>query len=149
MAHAIPKLIAVAVVRHGDKFLVGPRPAGVPLAGFWEFPGGKVEPFESPADAAVRECREETGLNVRVVAEYPPADFDYSHGSLHLRFFDCVIAQECDSPSLPFVWVERQRLAQLAFPPANAPLLSWLEANSPSAANSSLPSSFDSRSQPS
>lgn len=92
MAHASLKLIAVAVVRHGADYLVGRRPDGVPLAGFWEFPGGKVEPLESAEAAAVRECREETGLDVHVVGEFPPVDFAYSHGTLRLRFFACELA---------------------------------------------------------
>lgn len=92
MAHASLKLIAVAVVRHGGDYLVGRRPEGVPLAGYWEFPGGKVEPRETAEAAAVRECREETGLDVQVVGEFPPVDFAYSHGTLRLRFFSCELA---------------------------------------------------------
>ena len=60
--------IAVAVVEHDGRFLVGLRPAGKPLAGFSEFPGGKVHSGETPAEAAERECREETGLSVVVGA---------------------------------------------------------------------------------
>src|SRR4051812_46830278 len=60
-------LVAIAVVEHDGKSLVGERPAGVALAGFAEFPGGKVEPGESPEAAAVRECIEESGLQVEIV----------------------------------------------------------------------------------
>ena len=59
-------LIAIAVVEHEDRLLVGRRPAGVPLSGYCEFPGGKVKPNESSKEAAVRECLEETGLSVIV-----------------------------------------------------------------------------------
>ena len=52
---ASPTAIAVAVVEHDDRFLVGQRPAGKPLAGYWEFPGGRVEEGESPQQAAIRE----------------------------------------------------------------------------------------------
>ncbi|MDP6469251.1 MAG: NUDIX domain-containing protein, partial [Pirellulaceae bacterium] len=61
-----PTLIAIAVVEHNGRFLVGMRPVETVLAGFSEFPGGKVEPNEVPAQAAVRECLEETGLEVEV-----------------------------------------------------------------------------------
>ena len=52
MADAQPTEIAVAVVELDGKFLIGLRPEGIPLAGLWEFPGGKVELDESPAEAA-------------------------------------------------------------------------------------------------
>jgi mutator protein MutT len=54
--------IAVAVVEHQGRFLIGKRPDDAALGGYWEFPGGKVEQGESPADAAIRECLEETGV---------------------------------------------------------------------------------------
>src|SRR5437764_2006476 len=60
----MPTPIAVAVVEKDGHFLVGQRPEGVSLAGLWEFPGGKIEPGESPEAAAVRECLEETGVDV-------------------------------------------------------------------------------------
>ena len=57
-----PTLVAIAVVEHDGCFLVGVRPEGKPLAGFAEFPGGKVDHGETPEQAAIRECREESGL---------------------------------------------------------------------------------------
>ena len=73
-------LIAIAVVEQDGRFLIGQRPPGVPLAGLWEFPGGKVEPGESPEQAAIRECREEAGIEVTIVGEYPDRMERYSHG---------------------------------------------------------------------
>ena len=58
-----PIEVAIAVVEHRDRLLIGQRPTGVALAGYWEVPGGKLEPDESPADAAIRECREEYGFD--------------------------------------------------------------------------------------
>ena len=81
--------IAIAVVEREGQFLIGLRPAGAPLAGYWEFPGGKTAKGETPEDAARRECLEETGVTVRVIGEYPPATFDYPHGRVLLRFFAC------------------------------------------------------------
>ncbi len=52
--------IAIAVVEHDGNFLIGLRPSGAVLGGLWEFPGGKVEPDETPEAAAARECLEET-----------------------------------------------------------------------------------------
>ena len=125
------KRIAIAVVRDADRFLAGPRPAGAALAGFWEFPGGKVEAGESPEEAAVRECREEAGLDVVVAGELEVCDHDYAHDRVHLQFFDCrcvAAAQAVQTPRAPFRWVTRRELASLRFPDANLPLLARLTA---------------------
>jgi mutator protein MutT len=120
------KLIAIAVVQNGDRFLVGLRPEGVALAGFWEFPGGKVEQGEEPALAAMRECREESGIEVTVDREIDVATHDYAHDRVHLRFFACHPVDPNSPPAAPFRWVDRLQLAELEFPPANASLLTKL-----------------------
>ncbi len=109
--------------------MVGLRPAGKPLAGLSEFPGGKVHPGETPAEAAERECREETGLSIIVVEPYPIVEHDYPHGRLALHFFHCMLAKPTDeaTPSEPFRWVEREELARLKFPEANRALLEALQ----------------------
>jgi mutator protein MutT len=125
---APPLEIAIGVVEHAGRFLIGLRPAGVPLAGYWEFPGGKIESGESAQPAAVRECLEETGLAVRVVGEYPSALHRYDHGDVRLRFFAC---QVVDMPrALPerFRWIARAELNSYQFPPANAGLMQLLSA---------------------
>jgi 8-oxo-dGTP diphosphatase len=119
-------VIAIAVVEHQGRFLVGKRPEGVPLAGCWEFPGGKVQSGETPAAAAVRECLEETGLTVAVQGTYPSVVYDYPHGQVDLRFFACSALDASDAPREPFVWLPRADLAGLEFPPANAALLAQL-----------------------
>ena len=119
-------MVAIAVVQQDDRFLVGQRPAGAALAGYFEFPGGKVKPHESPAEAARRECLEETGLAVEVVDEYPPCTHDYSHGRLRLRFFRCSLAGPQMAPSPPFRWIRREELKKYLFPAANDELLSLI-----------------------
>ena len=123
---AQPKRIAVAVVEWEDRFLVGPRPPGVPLAGLWEFPGGKVEADEAPEAAAVRECREETGLDVEIVSPYPRNTEAYLHDTVDLHFFACRPANAEQVPREPFLWVPRAELAQLEFPAGNRELLRLL-----------------------
>ena len=122
---AEPTPIAIAVVEWQDQFLVGRRTAGKPLAGFWEFPGGRVEQHESPADAAVRECFEETGLDVSVVRPYPVVDYQYEHGPVRLFFFACRLQDPRRAPKSPFRWVARRDLSQLEFPPANRNVLNF------------------------
>ena len=119
-------LVAVAVVEHEGRFLVGWRRAGAALAGLWEFPGGKVQAGETPADAAVRECREEAGLRVTVVGSYPGVRHRYDHGSVSIQFFACCPAGPLSHPRPPFRWVSAAALADYRFPAANADLVQQL-----------------------
>lgn len=120
------KSIAVAVVEEAGRVLIGQRPAGVPLAGYWEFPGGKVEPGERSVDAALRECREETGIAVELVAPLATVTHGYPHGELVLDFFLCRPTDPVAQPAGPFRWVAAQTLSQYEFPPANAQALALL-----------------------
>ena len=120
--------IAIAVVEHAGKYLIGLRPEGVPLAGYWEFPGGKVHAGESPEAAAVRECLEETGLAVRVVRECPPANHEYEQAAVCLHFFACEpLERALDTLPARFRWVAARELSDYQFPPANAALLARLQ----------------------
>lgn len=121
-----PTLIAIAVVEDNERFLVGLRPEGVALAGFHEFPGGKVEPGELPAQAAVRECLEETGLLVEVIDAFPEHVHQYQHGRVRLLFFRCRTKQPETQPQAPFRWIERAELGSLRFPDGNDALLAAL-----------------------
>src|SRR5262249_19670263 len=113
--------VAVAIVEHDRRYLIGVRPDNVPLAGFAEFPGGKVRDDETAAAAAVRECREETGLRVIVDREFFSTTHRYDHGLLAIQFFLCrLAADERSSPIFPFRWVTADELATLQFPAANA-----------------------------
>jgi mutator protein MutT len=121
-----PKRIAIAVVEHDDRFLVGRRPDEAPLGGMWEFPGGKVEPGEGAEAAALRECLEETGLEVEIVGEYPPHVEAYEHATVHLRFFDCRLRDGSQTPREPFRWVPRASLDLARFPSGNRGLIAIL-----------------------
>ena len=122
----MPTPIAVAVVEHQGKFLIGRRPEGVALAGLWEFPGGKVQPSETPADAARRECLEETGLDVVVGAAYPEVVQQYDHDRVHLHFFDCSLVDAHAPTPDGYRWVAAHELAAYEFPRANEGLLALL-----------------------
>lgn len=130
--------IAVAVVEHEGKFLVGTRPKGVALAGYAEFPGGKVEAGETPAEAAARECQEETGLECMVLEPYPDVVHHYAHARVRLFFFACRVNDPTQPPQPPFRWVPRAELAMLKFPEANGALVEYLVR-----ANDSAPSQPD------
>lgn len=121
--------IAIAVVEQEGRFLIGQRPEGAPLAGLWEFPGGKIEPGETAEAAAVREAREETGLAVEPLFRYPEHLHEYDHGRVQLIFIACRLAADAAwAPRPPFRWVERADLAAHAFPEGNRALIRLLTA---------------------
>lgn len=120
------RTIAIAVVEHAGQFLIGQRPAGAPLAGYWEFPGGKVARGESPRAAAARECLEETGLAVDVGDAYPIVEHAYDYGKLALHFFACRPRDPAQTPMAPFRWTPAAELASYRFPEANAALIEQL-----------------------
>lgn len=119
-------IIAIAVVQDGQRFLIGQRPAGVPLSGYWEFPGGKVGPDETPSAAVLRECQEETGLEVCVGQLLAEVEHEYSHGRLRLYFFLCAPLDASRPPNARFRWVERSDLERYDFPEANQSVIARL-----------------------
>lgn len=118
--------IAIAVIRHQGQVLIGQRPAGAPLAGLWEFPGGKLLPGESVETAAVRECREETGLDVLPESHLADIPHQYAHGAVRLTFIACRPLDPAQTPAAPFRWVPLAELPNYEFPEANGPVLAML-----------------------
>jgi 8-oxo-dGTP diphosphatase len=123
-----PVPVAIGVIRRGDRYLVRQRPAGTVYAGYWEFPGGKCEPGESPRAAAARECFEETGLKVSVGRLRRITTYRYPHGLVELHFFDCTTLDDSTEPAIELGcrWVETAVLPALRFPEANEPLIGEL-----------------------
>lgn len=80
--------VVAAVIEQPDhRFLLAQRPAGKVYAGYWEFPGGKVEPGETPPAALARELHEELGITVEVAHPWLIREFDYPHADVRLHFF--------------------------------------------------------------
>ncbi|MDP6445605.1 MAG: NUDIX domain-containing protein [Pirellulaceae bacterium] len=123
---ASPTRIAIAVVEWEGAFLVGRRSDNQKLAGLHEFPGGKIEDGETPAEAAARECREESGLQVDVVRELLTETHTYDHDVVELHFLSCEPIAPGQQPSGPFQWVPRSQLATCNFPSGNRRLLALL-----------------------
>jgi 8-oxo-dGTP diphosphatase len=83
----ITRVAAAVIVRVDGDVLLAQRPPGKPYAGYWEFPGGKLEQGESAPAALARELTEELGLTVRRAAPWLTQEFVYPHAHVRLEFF--------------------------------------------------------------
>jgi 8-oxo-dGTP diphosphatase len=121
----VPKRIGIAVVVHDGRVLVGIRGPDVPLPGLAEFPGGKCESDESPEACAVRECREETGLDVEASSIFADYVWTYPHATVHLHFVQCQprSPEDVRDAHQTFRWVEPTELRRFQFPEANAQVI--------------------------
>ena len=127
MPEQINVAVGVLVERSGDQplVLIARRPGDAVLAGFWELPGGKIEPGESPRHCLVREFREELGLDVAVGDELPGVEHVYDHGHVRLRVFLCTwLSGEPRNLQVDeHRWVPAADLTRYRFPPANEGLM--------------------------
>lgn len=119
--------IGIAIVEQDGCYLVGQRGAGQVLAGHAEFPGGKCKAGESPVECAVRECREETGLEVTALDLLDETRFEYDHGAVELHFWLCRPNGENTNPTGEFQWIPGNELRELPFPEGNARVLERLQ----------------------
>lgn len=79
--------VVAGIIWRGDYYLAVQRPEGMPMAGWWEFPGGKVEPGEAHGDALVRELREELGIGCSEYRFWRDLIHEYERFFVHLHFF--------------------------------------------------------------
>lgn len=117
--------IAIALLRRHDRWLVAKRKSGVHAGGLWEFPGGKRQPRETFAQAALRELREECA--VEAVAERVLRSVEHEYADRTVRLVPVVCRHERGEP-LPRAaelcrWVTAAELRELDMPAANAALL--------------------------
>ena len=118
--------VAAAVIERPDgTFLMASRPAGKVYAGWWEFPGGKVEPGEAPRHALERELREELGIAVRRAYPWLTCDYDYAHARVRLYFFRITDWSGEPHPheGQGMAWVRAERPGVEPILPANGPIL--------------------------
>jgi 8-oxo-dGTP diphosphatase len=121
--------VAVGVLMKADgSFLLTSRPVGKPYAGYWEFPGGKLEAGESIEDALSRELNEELGLTMGEAKAWKVEVVDYPHALVRLHFFK--VTQWSGELQMK----EQQSFAWSVLPvgvspilPGALPVLEWLE----------------------
>lgn len=118
---------AVALIDPDGRVLLAQRPEGKSMAGLWEFPGGKVEPGETPEHALIRELQEELGISTWQSCLAPLTFASHSYDDFHLLMplFACRkwqgIARAQEGQALK--WVAAQDLRQYPMPPADIPLI--------------------------
>ena len=123
------RVVAAALFDARGSVLIAQRPAGKHMAGWWEFPGGKVASGESDADALVRELREELGVESRALRVITTMSHEYPD-----RIVDLVLwhASSGDTPrgldGQQLQWVSCQSLGNVGLLPADLPLIPALQA---------------------
>ena len=124
-----PVDVAVGVVIRADgAVLLGQRPPGKPYAGWWEFPGGKLEPGETVEQALARELHEELGIDVRACCPWVVREFVYPHARVRLHFrrvfaFD---GEPHSREGQAFVWQAPHAVTVAPLLPATVPVIGWL-----------------------
>jgi 8-oxo-dGTP diphosphatase len=121
---------AVALVDADGRVLIARRPEGKPMAGLWEFPGGKVEAGERPETALLRELKEELGIDVSEACLAPLTFASHSYADFHLlmplyvcRRWECTVTAR---EGQELAWVKPRKLRDYQMPPADLPLIPHL-----------------------
>ena len=123
-------VVCAALIDADGRVLLAERPAGKPMAGLWEFPGGKVGAGETPEAALIRELREELGIDVAEACLSPFAFATHRYDDFHVllllylcrRWQGLVAAREGQK----LAWVRKEKLGLYAMPPADKPLVAML-----------------------
>jgi len=130
MSQSILLVVAAALVDADRRVLIAQRPVGKAMAGLWEFPGGKVEPGETPEAALIRELEEELGVTTQTACLAPVSFASHSYEKFHLLMplYVCRKWQGIPAPKehIALKWVRPQGLRDYAMPPADAPLIAAL-----------------------
>jgi 8-oxo-dGTP diphosphatase len=130
MTKPILLVTAAALVDSDNRVLICKRPEGKSLGGLWEFPGGKVDPGETPEAALIRELKEELGIEVCETCLAPFTFASHAYRDFHL-LMPLYLCRNWEGEVAPqegqeVAWVRAKRLADYPMPPADAPLIPWL-----------------------
>lgn len=123
------EVVAAVIQREDGDFLLAQRPVGKAYAGYWEFPGGKIEHGEPAVDALRRELHEELGIDAVLAYPWLTRDHDYEHAAVRLRFFRVVQwrGEPHGREAQQLAWQSAQALTVSPMLPANGPILRALE----------------------
>jgi 8-oxo-dGTP diphosphatase len=122
---------AVALMREGGEILLARRPEGKSMAGLWEFPGGKIEPGETPETALIRELKEELLITVNPAELIPLTFASHTYETFHLLMplYACRNWQGNPTPAenQEIAWVPIDQLGGYSMPPADIPLVVFIQ----------------------
>ncbi len=123
---------ACALIDTDGRVLLAQRPEGKPMAGLWEFPGGKVEAGERPEQSLIRELNEELGITVKEACLAPLTFASHSYPDFHL-LMPLYVCRRWEGTVTPLegqrlAWVRPNKLRDYAMPEADVPLISHLMA---------------------
>jgi len=123
-------VVAVALIDADGRVLLAQRPPGKPMAGLWEFPGGKVHADETPEAALIRELKEELGIDVAAscLAPFTFASHAYPDFHLLMPLYVCRVWKGIVTPleRQALAWVRASRLADYPMPEADKPFIAML-----------------------
>lgn len=123
-------VVAVALIDRDGRILIAQRPEGKSMAGLWEFPGGKVEPGESPDAALIRELQEELGVDTRQSCLAPLTFASHAYDDFHLLMplYVCRVWKGIPraKEGQKLDWVRPMQLTDYPMPPADVPLVAML-----------------------
>jgi 8-oxo-dGTP diphosphatase len=124
----VVEVVAAVIQRPDGGFLLARRPEGKPYAGYWEFPGGKVEPGETAPDALRRELHEELGIGVERAYPWLTRRFDYPHALVRLNFFRVVAwhGEPHGREGQRLSWQTPEQIGVEPLLPANGPIVAAL-----------------------
>jgi 8-oxo-dGTP diphosphatase len=124
-------VVACALIDADNRVLVTERPSGKTMAGLWEFPGGKLDPGETPEACLIRELEEELGVRTRkpCLAPLTFASHTYERFHLLMPLYVCRVWEGEPTPreGQRLRWLRPRQLRGLAMPPADLPLIPFLE----------------------
>jgi 8-oxo-dGTP diphosphatase len=124
--------VVAAIIRSKEnQILIARRREGKSLAGYFEFPGGKVDEGESHEVALIREIYEELGLHIEVGSFVKESEYNYEFGTIHLHGYDCSIIGEIPDKIESIdhdkvLWVDTDELVRYRFAPADIPIVAAL-----------------------
>lgn len=130
-AKKVVLVVAVALVDKDGRILLAQRPEGKSMAGLWEFPGGKVEPGETPEHALIRELQEELGIDTWASCLAPLTFASHSYEDFHLLMPLYVCRKWEGQPrsreNQSLKWVRSKELRKYPMPAADVPLIPILQ----------------------